>query len=186
MKPRTLQVWTDAGVLLAESDTDRQGRGTHRRYRRSEVIIALIMSEMYQYNFPVGTMKEISGLVRDIIVEDVMFSRSPTKRLNGIKYFDQGNIGVVFSYLISKAIYHSGKVYFCVSTSKTNDYPYWTGIYVHDRDAVNECEKELGIINDSGKYMGIRSISDMLSADAWSSSIIVNIRNTFSGHQHHF
>jgi MerR HTH family regulatory protein len=66
---RTIQFWTDAGVLRAIPSSDRQGRGRHRMYRTSpfhgELACGLIAAEMQRLKLPVGVMRSIlSQLIR--------------------------------------------------------------------------------------------------------------------------
>jgi hypothetical protein len=64
---RTIQFWTDAGVLIAEPESDRQGRGRHRIYRAEplfgERACALVAAEMHRMKIPVGIMREVVELL---------------------------------------------------------------------------------------------------------------------------
>src|SRR3954452_10755803 len=66
---RTIQFWTDAGVLEAIPESDRQGRGRHRAYKAApplygERACALIAAEMHRLRLPVGVMKGITFSLR--------------------------------------------------------------------------------------------------------------------------
>ena len=66
---RTIQFWTDAGVLEAIPESDRQGRGRHRAYKAApplygERACALIAAEMHRLRLPVGVMKGITFMLR--------------------------------------------------------------------------------------------------------------------------
>ncbi len=64
---RTIQFWTDAGVLKVEPDSDRRGRGRHRVYRTEpqfgERACALIAREMQRMRVPVGMMRIAIDLI---------------------------------------------------------------------------------------------------------------------------
>ncbi len=65
---RTIQFWTDAGVLKALPGTDRKGRGRHRLYNAAppffgERACALIAAEMHRFRVPVGVMRSIIDLL---------------------------------------------------------------------------------------------------------------------------
>lgn len=60
---RTIQYWTDLGVLHAERSTNRKGRGNRRSYRaeplHGERKYALLASAMNKLRIPVGDIRSI-------------------------------------------------------------------------------------------------------------------------------
>ncbi len=71
VKPRTLQLWTDAEALLALPDTDRKGSGAHRLYRESELEIAVVLQALAQsFRVPVGKLKEIAADLRGLFLAE--------------------------------------------------------------------------------------------------------------------
>jgi DNA-binding transcriptional MerR regulator len=64
-KRRALQFWTEAGVILAEKDTERAGRGVHRRYTQDEAAIACVVRAFAQLHLSIGELKAVSNIIRD-------------------------------------------------------------------------------------------------------------------------
>jgi hypothetical protein len=68
---RTIQFWTDAGVLRVIRSTHRKGRGNHRLYNAEpplfgERACALIAAELHRLRIPIGVMLNITyNLVRN-------------------------------------------------------------------------------------------------------------------------
>ena len=62
-KPRTIQHWSDLGILRAESGTDKQGRGTHREYRADplygERTWALLASTYAKLRLPLADIRRL-------------------------------------------------------------------------------------------------------------------------------
>jgi hypothetical protein len=64
-KRRSIQLWADAGVINAYTSTERKGTGTHRRFRRDEVIIACIINVFSMRQVAIGELRRLaSGLRR--------------------------------------------------------------------------------------------------------------------------
>ena len=66
---RQIQFWTDATVLHALPESDRQGRGRHRVYLANppwhgERTFCLIAAELNRMNLPVGAMKRVNDFFR--------------------------------------------------------------------------------------------------------------------------
>jgi hypothetical protein len=71
VKPRTLQLWTDAGALLALPDTDRKGSGAHRLYNESELEIAVVLQALAgSFRIPVGKLKKIAADLRGLFLAE--------------------------------------------------------------------------------------------------------------------
>ncbi len=69
-KPRSLQVWTDAGVLLPLFGTDRGGSGAYRRYPYAEAELACIIAALSSaWRLPVGSLKSLSQAIRNRFAE---------------------------------------------------------------------------------------------------------------------
>jgi DNA-binding transcriptional MerR regulator len=63
-KPRSLQLWADAGVIRPKRGTNHAGTGTHRLFSRSEAIIACVISAFAQHQIAIGELLNISKRVR--------------------------------------------------------------------------------------------------------------------------
>src|SRR5215208_916304 len=63
-KRRSLQLWADAKVIMADRSTDRAGTGTHRRFSRKEAIVACIVHAFALHQVAIGELLYISLLVR--------------------------------------------------------------------------------------------------------------------------
>ena len=63
-KRRSLQLWTDAGVIVAESSTMHAGSGTHRRFSKDEAIIACAVHAFARQQMSIGGLKEVATAIR--------------------------------------------------------------------------------------------------------------------------
>jgi hypothetical protein len=63
-KPRSLQLWADAGVIRPQRGTNHAGTGTHRLFSRSEAIIACVVNAFAQHQIAIGELLNISKRVR--------------------------------------------------------------------------------------------------------------------------
>ncbi|MCK1330273.1 hypothetical protein IVB57_18260 [Bradyrhizobium sp. CW9] len=63
-RPRSVQLWADAGIIKAASATDRAGSGTHRRFSRQEVIIACIVAAFAEQKIAIGGLTQIANRLR--------------------------------------------------------------------------------------------------------------------------
>ena len=66
VKPRTIQFWTNNGVIDCDPETRHGGPGVRRRYSEDEVMIALVVGEISRMPLQVGALREIAGRLRDI------------------------------------------------------------------------------------------------------------------------
>lgn len=64
---RAIQFWTDSGVIKA--DVDREGRGVHRRYSRSEAIIACAVRPFAKRRLTIGELIPIGTAIRKMLKE---------------------------------------------------------------------------------------------------------------------
>jgi hypothetical protein len=64
-KPRSVQLWADAGVIIPEPGTDREGSGRHREFSKSEVIIACIVAPFAADKMSIGGLLGLARVVRD-------------------------------------------------------------------------------------------------------------------------
>lgn len=111
-KTRTLQFWSDHGVLQASAATDKQGRGAHRRYAKSEAIIALIAAELDNFKIPVGEMLRISTRLRDSL--ELYIAASRTTDADSLTYIIGDKIAadvVRRGWCLNQAIYGNGEYY---------------------------------------------------------------------------
>ena len=64
-KRRSVQNWAEAGALVADPASDRQGTGVHRAFRRDEAIIAVILARLAEMHLPIGELKRIAQGLRE-------------------------------------------------------------------------------------------------------------------------
>jgi hypothetical protein len=62
---RTIQFWVEAGAIIPTPKTDRAGRGIHRAFDASEVVIACILRAVSQNSLPIGRLIAIAKALRD-------------------------------------------------------------------------------------------------------------------------
>jgi hypothetical protein len=65
-KPRTVQLWADAGVIVPEPGTDREGSGKHREFGKGEVIIACIVAPFAVDKMAIGGLLNIARTIRHV------------------------------------------------------------------------------------------------------------------------
>jgi hypothetical protein len=63
-KPRSVQLWADAGVLVADVGTDHEGPGTHREFSRDEVVIACIIAPFAADKVAIGGLLNLAHGIR--------------------------------------------------------------------------------------------------------------------------
>jgi hypothetical protein len=66
-KPRTVQLWADANVIVPEVGTDREGPGRHREFSRQEVIIACVIAPFAADKMAIGGLLKLSQVVRNFM-----------------------------------------------------------------------------------------------------------------------
>jgi hypothetical protein len=59
-KPRTVQLWADAGVIVPDPGSDREGSGRHRQFSKREVVIACIVARFAAEKVAIGGLKAIA------------------------------------------------------------------------------------------------------------------------------
>jgi hypothetical protein len=65
-KRRTIQHWSEVGVLLALPSTDRGGTGVHRRFSKEEAVVAcLVNAYARRLQMTVGVLLRVSKVLRD-------------------------------------------------------------------------------------------------------------------------
>lgn len=60
----TIQRWGNLGVLLSEEHTTHGGRGIHRRFRESELILAALLKPFAVIDVPSGQLLRFAGVLR--------------------------------------------------------------------------------------------------------------------------
>ena len=63
-KPRTIQLWADAGVIIPEAGTDREGSGRYREFGKVEVIIACVVAPFAAEKMAIGGLLGIARALR--------------------------------------------------------------------------------------------------------------------------
>jgi hypothetical protein len=66
-KRRSIQLWADAGVIQAERATERAGTGVHRRFSRTEAIVACVIHPFAERQIAIGELLSISALIRSSV-----------------------------------------------------------------------------------------------------------------------
>ena len=61
---RSVRLWADAGVIVADSGTMHEGSGTHRRFSRVELIIACIVAPFAKQKLAIGALKALARNIR--------------------------------------------------------------------------------------------------------------------------
>jgi hypothetical protein len=63
-KRRSVQLWAEAGAIVAEPGTSREGSGVHRVFDRNEVIIACILHGLAVQAVSIGKLVMLATLLR--------------------------------------------------------------------------------------------------------------------------
>ena len=63
-KPRSIQLWADAGIIKAAAATERAGSGTHRRFSRQEAVIACVLATFADQKIAIGGLSQIAHGLR--------------------------------------------------------------------------------------------------------------------------
>lgn len=71
-KTRTIQFWSDMGVLHPVKSSNRKGKGTHRRFDETELRIAGLAKRLAAMNCPVGELVSICNFARTFTVADLV------------------------------------------------------------------------------------------------------------------
>lgn len=66
-KPRSVQLWADAGVILPVEGTDREGSGRHRLFEPREVLIASVIARFAAEQMAIGMLKSFAFFFRSIM-----------------------------------------------------------------------------------------------------------------------
>jgi len=73
-KPRSLQLWTDSGVLKTLAGTDRAGSGAYRHYSKAEAELAVILARLHQaMRPPVGSLIRLAAIIRPLLTQAAAF-----------------------------------------------------------------------------------------------------------------
>jgi hypothetical protein len=67
LKPRTLQVWGDVGVIVPTGIELHGGRGAARRYTWSELVIALLLTPFANSGTAIGHLVRIAAILRQAL-----------------------------------------------------------------------------------------------------------------------
>jgi hypothetical protein len=63
-KRRTVQLWAEAGALIADRGTEKAGTGVYRKFNRKEAIVASILTALSRLKISIGVMVEIAATTR--------------------------------------------------------------------------------------------------------------------------
>jgi hypothetical protein len=85
LKPRSLQVWGDGGVIIPTPDTSvHGGRGATRKYSWSELVIALLLTPFANSGTAIGYLVRIADILRQ-----ALYARQPG---SAPALFEQGTV----------------------------------------------------------------------------------------------
>jgi hypothetical protein len=68
-KRRTVQLWAEAGVIIADPGTHRAGTGVHRRFSREEAVIGLAINPLAKLH--IGDLLTLSRAIRGLFNGEV-------------------------------------------------------------------------------------------------------------------
>ena len=99
-RARAIQHWSDLGILHAQADTDRKGRGRYREYAVEpyfgERKWALIASALNKLRIPLGDMRSIVDVMRQHggpVLNDTGISKRSAINKFEVSFFYQSLIG---------------------------------------------------------------------------------------------
>lgn len=85
-KPRSVQLWADAGVIQPIRSTDRGGSGTHRRFPVTELPVAWVVARLADCGVAIGSLLRASKFAR------TLFGRFPTARSVSLSKLAEGTV----------------------------------------------------------------------------------------------
>lgn len=77
-KRRSVQLWADAGIILAVEGTDRAGTGVHRRFGSDEVKLIALIVPLARWGMSIGLLRAFARSFR----EAFRFGSSGRKRFD--------------------------------------------------------------------------------------------------------
>jgi hypothetical protein len=69
-KRRSVQLWADAGIVMAVEGTDRAGTGIHRRFEISEVRLIALLVPLAAMGVPIGWLRYFARSFREAFQYD--------------------------------------------------------------------------------------------------------------------
>lgn len=90
-KRRSLQLWADAGAIMADQSTDRAGTGTHRRFPRDEAIIACVVHAFALHQIAIGELLRIAAMVRFWIRNNARYVEDKPRDILEMSIKGEGN-----------------------------------------------------------------------------------------------
>ena len=60
----TIQRWGNIGLLMSESGTTHAGKGVHRQFRGSELVVAALLRPFSLIDVPAGQLARLAGVLR--------------------------------------------------------------------------------------------------------------------------
>lgn len=66
-KPRSLQLWADAGIVRPVEGTDRAGSGVHRRFDPEEVRLIALLVPLANWGVPIGWLLRFGREFRKVL-----------------------------------------------------------------------------------------------------------------------
>jgi hypothetical protein len=97
-KRRSVQLWAEAGALVAMPGTSREGSGVHRVFDRNEALIACILHGLSVQGVTIGKLVTLAGLLRsarhDQFWSETLEDALANRESNFLIY--DGNLGMLF------------------------------------------------------------------------------------------
>lgn len=66
-KRRSVQLWAEAGAIVAAPATERAGAGVHRSFSEDEVVVACVVAAFAQDNAPIGFLLRVGKDIRALM-----------------------------------------------------------------------------------------------------------------------
>jgi DNA-binding transcriptional MerR regulator len=117
-KPRSIQLWADAGIIKAAAATERAGSGTHRRFSRQEAVIACVLATFADQKIAIGGLSQIARWVRgmsewnNFTHGQVDLLGDALRGVNTLLVVKWGSLKGKYQILSAKIIYDRGKTEF--------------------------------------------------------------------------
>jgi len=102
-KPRSVQLWADAGIVRAVEGTDRAGTGVHRRFDSDEVKLIALLAPLARFGVPIGWLRAFAKSFREAFqFGSKRRPRSPTAATAAAlaRAFERAAVGEGENYLV--------------------------------------------------------------------------------------
>lgn len=153
-KKRSLQLWTDAGIVRVAPSTDRAGSGVHRRYEEGEERLIAILAGLAKLNVPIGWLKYFASEFRKRFANEIRSHDHPTVSKNNIRALERASAGIGNNFLLFS---HAGTALFFELISVDGDSaPIDLVRYFREGTALGEATGFIGILDLNVCLKGLR------------------------------